>query len=64
MHQYIALLLFMLFLSALGGWFFGARKPVEKPLKVMLFVLYFWGLAFFQLALFALFYYASDKLGF
>jgi hypothetical protein len=61
-HQYIAVLLVMLFLSALGGWFICARKAVEKPVKIMLFVLYFWGLAFLQMALFALFYFVSGKL--
>ncbi|WP_152555620.1 hypothetical protein [Methylomarinum vadi] len=57
MNEYIAVLLGMLLLAAFGGWFFSSRKPVEKPVKVMLFVLYFWGLAFVQIALLALGYF-------
>lgn len=57
MNEYIAVLLVMLGISALGGGFVSVRKQAEKPVKVMLFVLYFWGLFFLQIALFALGYY-------
>lgn len=43
-------------LSTLAGWFVVSRKMVEKPVKIILFVLYFWGFVFFQLIIFALFY--------
>ncbi len=62
MNDYIAALLGMLLLAGLGGWFFSARKRVEKPVKVMLFVLYFWGLTFLQIALFALGYWLRDRI--
>lgn len=61
MNQYIATLLGMLLLAALGSWLASFRKPAEKPVKVMLFVLYFWGLVFCQVALFALVYFLWDK---
>lgn len=57
MNEYIAALLAMMGIAAFGGWFVSARKQAEKPVKVMLFVLYFWGLVFLQIALFALGYY-------
>jgi len=44
-------------LSALGGWLFTAGKPLEKPVRVMMFVGYFWLLAFVQLSLIAMVYY-------
>ncbi|WP_305908172.1 hypothetical protein Q9L42_011960 [Methylomarinum sp. Ch1-1] len=61
MNEYVAALLGMMLLAAGGGWFISARKPVEKPVKVMLFVLYFWLLVFLQVALFALGYFLLDK---
>ena len=63
MNEFIAGLLIMLLLAAVGAWFISARKQVEKPVKVMLFVLYFWVLAFVQIALFALGYFLLDKFG-
>jgi hypothetical protein len=63
LNEYIAGLLIMLLLATVGGWFISARKQVEKPVKVMLFVLYFWVLAFVQIALFALGYFLVDKFG-
>ena len=62
MNEYIAALLVMLLLAAFGGGLISARKPVEKPVKVMLFVLYFWVFVFVQVALFALGYFLWDKI--
>lgn len=57
MNEYIAALLGMMLFATLVAWFVSARKQAEKPVKVMLFVLYFWGLVFLQIVLFALGYY-------
>jgi hypothetical protein len=43
--------------SLIAGWL-SFTKPVEKPVKVMLFVGYFWLSAFLQLLLLAGVYYA------
>jgi hypothetical protein len=43
-------------LSTIIAWFVSQSKAVEKPVKVMLFVLYFWGSVFIQLMLFAVLY--------
>ena len=50
-------LLLVLLLSALGGWFLSARKSQETAVKIMMFIGYFWLLAFIQLLLFGLAYY-------
>lgn len=42
--------------SLIAGWL-SFTKPVEKPVKVMLFVGYFWLSAFLQLLLLAGIYY-------
>ena len=42
--------------SLIGGWL-SFTKPIEKPIKVMLFVGYFWLSAFLQLLLLAAIYY-------
>ncbi len=52
----------MLLLAALVGWFLAARKEAEKPVKVMLFVLYFWVIVFVEIALSGLVYFLLDKL--
>jgi len=49
-------LLFLLLIATFSGWFFTRTKTVDKPVKVMLFVLYFWISAFIQLIVFALIY--------
>ncbi len=63
MNEYIVGLLLMVALSTLGGWLISYRKDVEKPVKIMLFVLYFWAFLFTQVALFSLGYYLFEKLG-
>ena len=50
-------LLAVIAVSAIGGWLLSFCKEVEKPVKVMLFVGYFWLLAFIQLLLVALAYF-------
>ncbi len=49
--------LIVVLISTIAGWFLSAAKKVDKPVKVMLFVLYFWLFAFFQLIICALLYY-------
>ena len=57
MHTAIVGLLLIILISALGAWFLMANKAVEKPVKAMLFVGYFWLLAFTQMVLFTAIYY-------
>jgi len=47
----------LMFISTVFGWLFSRTKKVEKPVKAMLFVLYFWGSFFVQLVIFSLLYY-------
>jgi len=54
-------LLAVMAVSAMGGWWLSFRKPVEKPVKVMMFVGYFWLLAFVQLLLVAGVYFVWKK---
>lgn len=49
-------LLLIILISTLAGWLFSRSKKVEKPVMVMLFVLYFWLFAFIQLGVFAVLY--------
>lgn len=56
MNPAIGALLAILAVSGLGGWLLSRNKPVEKPVKAMLFVGYFWGLAFSLLILAVLAY--------
>jgi hypothetical protein len=49
-------LLVAILISTLAGWLISRSKQVEKPVKVMLFVLYFWGVLFVQLVIFAVLY--------
>ena len=46
----------ILLISVFGSLFFVKRKATERQTKVMLFVLYFWVLAFFQLIIAAIAY--------
>jgi hypothetical protein len=50
-------------ISALGGLFFIKRNSSQqpKPVKAVLFGLYFWGLVFLQLIVFGLGYYLINK---
>ncbi|ANE56510.1 MULTISPECIES: hypothetical protein [Methylomonas] len=63
MNPAIGALLAILAVSALGGWLLCRNKPVEKPVKVMLFVGYFWGLAFSLLILAVLAYLGWQRFG-
>jgi uncharacterized membrane protein HdeD (DUF308 family) len=54
----VASLLAVAGVSSLIGGLLSFTKPVEKPVKVMLFVGYFWLSAFLQLLLLAGVYYA------
>lgn len=49
----------MLSLSAAAGWWLSRRKALEKPVRVMMFIGYFWSLTFLQLLLAALLYYIA-----
>gem|GEM_PF-1975949 len=49
----IIVVLCFLLVSVLSGWFFSQSKDVEKPVKAMLFVLYFWVSFFVELVIFA-----------
>ena len=53
MNLAVAGLLVVVAISTIGGWLLSAGKTDEKPVKAMLFVGYFWLLAFVQLLLVA-----------
>lgn len=44
-------------ISSLGAWFFSHAKQAEKPVKIMIFVGFFWLLSFIQLTVLALGYF-------
>jgi hypothetical protein len=48
-------------ISAVGGWLLSSNQNQETPVKVMLFVGYFWLLAFSQLLLIALSYFGWQR---
>ena len=50
-------------ISTLGGIFFVKRNSPQQPIQVkaVLFGLYFWGLVFLQLMIFALVYSTVNK---
>ncbi|MCK5829698.1 MAG: hypothetical protein KAH20_05300 [Methylococcales bacterium] len=50
-------LLIITFIASMTGWFFSQSKEAEKPVKVMIFVLYFWGSVFIQLMIFSVLYH-------
>ncbi|CAD6880475.1 hypothetical protein [Methylomonas albis] len=47
--------------SGLGGWLLSSKKSLETPVKIMMFVGYFWLLAFAQLLLIALCYLSWQR---
>lgn len=57
----IAVLCLILLLSALAAGWVSRRKVAERPVKVMVFVGYFWLLTFLQLLLFALVYFVGQR---
>ncbi|MCF6203473.1 MAG: hypothetical protein L3J59_07365 [Methylococcaceae bacterium] len=50
-------LFIVILISTIAGWIINRSKQVEKPVKVMLFVLYFWVFVFIQLAIFSVLYH-------
>lgn len=59
MNTAIMVLLGILAVSSVFGWWLSRRKTAEKPVRVMMFVGYFWLLTFLQLLLAALLYYIA-----
>jgi len=57
MNSTVITILGVVFISSVAGWLFSRSKKVEKPVKVMLFVLYFWVSFFVQLVVFAMLYH-------
>ncbi|NOR69031.1 MAG: hypothetical protein GQ532_04950 [Methylomarinum sp.] len=57
MNSMVIGVLGVIFISTVAGWLFSRPKKVEKPVKVMLFVLYFWVSFFVQLVTFAMLYH-------
>ncbi len=64
MNAAISILLGVLFLSALSGWWLAGRKAQEKAVKVMMFVGYFWLSTFIQVSILALLYYFREHFSF
>ncbi|MCQ8105742.1 hypothetical protein NP590_16650 [Methylomonas sp. SURF-2] len=56
----IALLLVML-ISTLCGWWMIRRKTQDTPVKIMMFIGYFWLLTFLQLFLLAAYYFIGQR---
>ena len=57
MNTMVIGLMVLILISTAAGWFFSHAKEAEKPVKVMLFVLYFWLFVFIQLVVFAVLYH-------
>ena len=57
MNTVIIILLVIIAISTFVSWIMGRNKQVEKPVRVMLFVLYFWLLVFVQLTVLGTLYY-------
>ena len=57
MNTMVIGLMVLISISTAAGWFFSHAKEAEKPVKVMLFVLYFWLFVFIQLVVFAVLYH-------
>ena len=61
MNTVILVLLLVLLVSALAGYWLTSRKAEEKPVKIMMFIGYFWVLTFLQLFLLAAAYYLGQR---
>jgi hypothetical protein len=61
MPSAIAILLLILVISSLCGWWLSSRKQLEKPLKIMMFIGYFWLVTFVQILLFAALYFVEQR---
>lgn len=57
----ITALLLILMLSAVLGWLQVRRKVVERPVKIMMFVGYFWLNTFLQLLLVSGVYFLNQR---
>jgi hypothetical protein len=57
----IAILLLILVISSLCGWWLSSRKQLEKPVKIMMFIGYFWLVTFLQILLFAALYFVEQR---
>ncbi|MGD0961305.1 MAG: hypothetical protein ABSB19_15970 [Methylomonas sp.] len=57
MNPVVTEILLITLFSGLGGWWLSAGKTTDKPVRIMLFVGYFWLLAFIQLVLAGLGYF-------
>jgi uncharacterized protein YqhQ len=57
MNPYISGLIVLLLLAAFASGLLCRKKAVEPGIKLMLFVLYFWAIAFIETGLFALGYF-------
>ncbi len=60
MSPYILGLIALLIIAAIGGFLLCRKKKVEPGIKLMLFVLYFWAIAFVEIGLFGLLYFFSQ----
>jgi hypothetical protein len=49
-------IILIIFISTIASWFFCRSKKAETPVKVMIFILYFWLFVFIQLIFFAVLY--------
>ncbi|MBD9363537.1 hypothetical protein [Methylomonas fluvii] len=58
----IIALLVIATVSGLGGWWYSSKQTLETPVRIMLFVGYFWLLAFAQFLLIALSYFGWQRL--
>lgn len=58
----IAILLLILAISSLCGWWLSSRKTAERPLKIMMFIGYFWLVTFVQILLFAALYFVEQRI--
>lgn len=64
MNTILIALLAILSLSALVAVVLALKKPVETPVKVMLFVGYFWGTAFVQFLIVSVVYWWAKHQGY
>jgi hypothetical protein len=61
MNMAIAGLLGILLISAVIAWWLVRQKPQERPVKIMMFVGYFWLSTFLQLLLAVLLYFGWQR---
>ena len=55
-HTLLGFIVIMLVSTGIA-WFLSRKKPLEKPVKIMLFVLYFWVSVFTHIIVVAGLYY-------